>query len=217
MDKKTTTNEKIAANFLNFYYRTEGDRRHKLQTLSAKFNLTDDAALEDEFIMTLMKCYNRILSVGFEFKKGKKDEKDFGAYFDTALNMNLLKYIERLKSLVKKQTTVLNFNHPYFQLVGNIDCTAPPEFDFDEEVVDKKQAYEDLVLEAMSSLPEKYSEVIYMKVDGMKYHQMERILGLTNGMVKSRLVTARKMVKAYIESKLKGETIAPLSDEDTAR
>ena len=198
----TSIERKQQANdFIAFYYRTEGDRKNKLQKLSASFHLTDDAALEDEFIMTLTKCYNKILQKGFEFKKG--DGKDFARYFDTALTQNLLQYIKRLKSQTKKENTIDNFNHPYFSFEKS---TPAPEFDFTIEVNDKQQVYEDLLREAVESLPEKYREVIYMKVDRMKYQAMERVLGLTNGMVKSRLVTAKKMVKAYMAQRLNVES-----------
>lgn len=213
------TNAEHAAAFLKNYYADEKKQRKSLRSLAYDYGFANgqyDAELDDELLITLAKCIKTIEKYGI--KLGAKDGKPltwpetYDAYFYRALDNNLVQYAKKKKTQWKREA---RYSREY--LGDGCDRTEVFEYELSTPQIDPEHEYEQLVQEAVTQLPPKYQDVLYMRVDGLSYKDMERVLELRAAQVKMRLMVARQLVKDYVRSRLGSGAVLPeLLDDSEA-
>ncbi len=79
------------------------------------------------------------------------------------------------------------------------DTSLSPEKDY------ARQRIAGAVREALATLPQKHREVIILRdIQGCRYEEIEKILGISLGTVKSRLVRARSAMQVKLKGKING-------------
>ena len=205
MDK--ITNKQNADNFVTYYYKNEAKHKAIMRDIAENFGFESEeykAELEDELLITVSKCYNRIVEAGIKLgmQNGNRLNWDetYAAYFYRALKNNLMGYANK-KSTQRART--LKYEKKVKQ--DSLYVSDPDEPEYQMEIMRKKEYLERITQEAVDSLPSKYQDVLYMLADGLTYKHMEKVLALSTGKVKMRIMTARKMVKQLVKEKMGDE------------
>jgi RNA polymerase sigma-70 factor (ECF subfamily) len=92
---------------------------------------------------------------------------------------------------------------------GNSDYTPAVLTDWREipsEALDRKELRE-ILHRALDELPEKYREVLILRdVREMNIQETVRLLGISEGMVKTRLLRARLMMQKIVAPELRAQS-----------
>lgn len=167
--------------------------------LCKSYKYFDSESAEDLYTDTLIKCYNSVKVRGFVGSY-------YTAYFTTSLRQNLQNHINKEKATNRKNNLTLNtkttIGEEYYTM--HVKPTTQVEYDsidYEEEHEDDyRKLVERIKLEnAFNALPAKFKEILNLRYDDMKYREICRILGIPMTTVKTRLNTARKLLKNTIK------------------
>ena len=180
----------------------------------AQILTTDSASLQEECYERLLKKYWRLVSVLAASKLGDQREAEDIAQeaFVRAFRSlhKLTKPIAFLGWLVKIArnliTDHIRTRRPTFSLdmlrdpggpgMSVATSTKTPSFEKDLETSEEME----VVLKAMSRLPEKYREVVVLRyVQGLDGKTMARLLGEPDGTIRNRLFRALERLRADID------------------
>ncbi len=83
----------------------------------------------------------------------------------------------------------------YTQEIG--DTNLSPEKDLERSRITNA------IIQALNRLPEKHRELIILRdIDGLRYEEIESVLGISAGTIKSRLVRARSAMQERLKGKI---------------
>jgi RNA polymerase sigma factor (sigma-70 family) len=173
---KGKTNEELAIDFLKSMVEKEKKTNKHFQILLKKYKAYEVEGVEDLVNATVEKVYNTIMRKGFK-------DGFFQAYFETALENNLLQFL-------KKESLEISCN-------AFCESTSVDDEEAEMELQDYEQDRLDKMMFAFNQLPESSKEMLYMITDSQKYKETQRSLGLTEGQVKMRTRKARAQVVEY--------------------
>lgn len=193
-------NRKSATLFMQAVADVYNKLQRSYKNLCKSYKYADIEAAEDVFGDTLLKCYATIKTRGFIGTY-------YTTYFTTSLRQNLQNHINKEKNTNRKRNLTLNTK---INDSGDEYYTMHVKPNIKDEIVDNEneEEYEDnyrklverIKLEkAFNVLPVKFKEILNLRYDGMKYREICRILAIPMTTVKTRLNTARKLLKNTIK------------------
>ncbi len=164
----------------------ESFEREALPHLDAVYRralrLTDNAADADDLVQeTMMKAYR----VWHQFQPGTNAK----AWLLTILRTT---FINEYRVRTRRRETFEREVEPF--IAADDSAEADPENAFFDSMVD------DEVTRAVAALPPAYRDVVELTdLEGMRYEESARILGVPVGTIKSRLFRARRILRAQLE------------------
>ncbi|WP_046245024.1 RNA polymerase sigma factor [Hymenobacter terrenus] len=205
-------NQALADLFMNAIAASYDKRWKRFEFQLAKYQLTRNADAENVFTDTLLKCQDRITRAGLPTGSA------FATYFDRAVENNLLKFLIKHNRDGKHTVEIEKFsNSSEMDITSYLGMTQSastlqqfyplhperlvvhPDVDFDDpQTASERQHYEALVKRCLFELPAKYQDVLTLVVDGMRYWEIRRTLGLTKDQVKMRILVARRLMREKI-------------------
>ena len=187
----------------NQFMKAVANDYHKLQSgyanLCKGYRYYDTESAEDLYTDALVKCYNSIKARGFVGSY-------YTAYFTTSLRQNLQNHINKETATNRKQNLTLNSKTTDGEEYYTMHIKPSPLVEYD--TIDYEEDYEEdyrLLVErikleiAFKALPAKFKEILNLRYDEMKYREICRILQIPMTTVKTRLNTARKLLKNTIK------------------
>jgi RNA polymerase sigma factor (sigma-70 family) len=181
------SNTLIARQLLAFVEQTYDKRRKNFGYHLERLNLTDNSEAESIFAETIIKCYDTICKSGL-------GDLHFATYFDTAARNNLINFnIKQQRNVTITFEDYNGDNGDSATLEENTSTCINVFSDNNEAENENEKSIQALV--AFDTLPQKLKKVLLMRSNGMKYSEISRVLGLTEGQTKMRIKTARDLIK----------------------
>lgn len=196
MNTLPKTNEETAQEFMAAVSANYHKHKEHLRIQKLKWQAVDAFDADDVLQDCLVKCFDKILRSGLD------GGYHYNAYFNTALTNNFQYYNQKrrrnrdfsFEALTDEDATGSDAA-TLVALAETGDFTA-----FDASGQDADEAHHVAVAAAFAALPEKYQELIRMDMEGLKYKEMCRVLGLKMGQVKMRIKTGRDIIKAQLSA-----------------
>ena len=177
--------------------------KHKTHLLVQKHRWKVYGAFDADDVLQdcLVKCYEKII------RSGLSSGYNYNAYFGIALTHNFQYYAQK-----RRKTSDLSFDFLLESTDQSDDAEMARSYELarvlhqmsDDEATDGiaqaeaiDQHYE-AINTAFEKLPEKYQEILRMDMNGLKYKEICRVLGLRMSQCKMRLKTARDLIKAQL-------------------